>query len=97
MHPVSPVFQQIRQRLRKRQLWSPAHLVPETLRELSGSPARLERMGAAARQYARANHSPEENVRQREAVYDAVAAGANELCGSRNEPVKPGLAPARVD
>jgi colanic acid/amylovoran/stewartan biosynthesis glycosyltransferase WcaL/AmsK/CpsK len=69
----------------------------ETLRELSGSPARLERMGAAARQYARTYHSPEENVRQREAVYGAVAAGANELCGSRNEPVETGPTPARVD
>jgi colanic acid/amylovoran biosynthesis glycosyltransferase len=69
----------------------------EALRELSGSPARLERMGAAARQYARAYHSPEENVRQREAVYDAVAGGAKALSGTRNAAVESGPSPARVE
>jgi colanic acid/amylovoran biosynthesis glycosyltransferase len=69
----------------------------EALRELAGSPERLERMGAAARQHARAHHSPEENVRQREAVYDAVAAGARASRGSRSETLRPGPAPARVD
>ena len=47
----------------------------ETLRELHRSPERVEHMAAAARAFARAHHSPEENARERDAVYD-VASGA---------------------
>jgi len=47
----------------------------ETLRELHRSPGRVEEMAAAARGFARAHHSPEENTRERDAVYD-VASGA---------------------
>jgi colanic acid/amylovoran biosynthesis glycosyltransferase len=49
----------------------------EALRELYSDPARVERMSAAARDFARAHHSPEENVRGREAVYDGVSGYAH--------------------
>lgn len=43
----------------------------EALRALASDPPRLERMGAAAEEFARAHHSPEANAGAREEIYRA--------------------------
>jgi glycosyltransferase involved in cell wall biosynthesis len=44
----------------------------EALAELHGDPARLDAMGPAAAQFARAEHSPEANMRAREQIYESA-------------------------
>jgi glycosyltransferase involved in cell wall biosynthesis len=45
----------------------------ETLWELYRSPERVDAMSSAARNFARAHHSPDANARAREAVYERVS------------------------